>query len=420
MVGKLPMRPIRDGGSVFSGFAFKSKDFCDAGIPVVKIKNVKDRRVSLIDNAFFPSSKLTDKHSRFFLKDRDVLIAMTGQGSVGRVGRVRVDSNRHALLNQRVGKFVTDPDTLDLGYLFYVLSSPYYERVLFDAGYGSGQPNLSPSSICSVEIPFPDIEVQRRIAAVLGALDDKIELNLRMNQTLEEMAQAIFKSWFIDFDGVPTEDLMDGELGPIPREWTVATIGDACVQVQNGGTPKRAEPTYWEPKEVPWLTSKEVRQPFVTITDTQISRLGLAKSSAKTWTAGTTIVALYGATAGQVTMTAMDLCANQACCGLTPKPIARCFVYLGLLRSSVRLKSMSRGSAQQNLSKGLVEGFNVVLPPEDRLAEFEAAVGPLVDKAILNERESRTLADLRDTLLDKLLSGEVRLPEAERQGEAAL
>lgn len=184
------------------GFAFKSQDLKKiGGIPVVKIKNVNNKVVTLNDVQYFSQTKLTDKLRKFLLNDGDVLIAMTGQGSVGRVGRFSNPSDSYVLLNQRVGKFLPKK-TLDLGYLYYILSSEQYEKELFNAATGSGQPNLSPDIIRGIKIPYIPKMEQVKVSTILGNLDNKIELNRQTNQTLEQMAQTLFKSWFVDFDPV--------------------------------------------------------------------------------------------------------------------------------------------------------------------------------------------------------------------------
>jgi type I restriction enzyme S subunit len=235
-------KEIGTGAKVFSGFAFKSQDLDDEdGIPVVKIGNIHDREVTLDNSQFFPEKLIDEKLSKFFLEDRDVLIAMTGQGSVGRVGQIRL-SGKKALLNQRVGKFIVDGKNLDRDYLYFVISSPRYETILFDAGSGSGQPNLSPSQILSVEIPMPKIEMQKKISRILRSLNDKIYLNKQMNKTLEAIGKAIFKHWFIDFEfpndqGVPYKssggEMVDSELGEIPRAWRIGDLGDFS-EILNG------------------------------------------------------------------------------------------------------------------------------------------------------------------------------------------
>jgi type I restriction enzyme, S subunit len=213
-------KKIKYGCSFLSGYAFKSSDFSDEGIPVIKIANIQNKVVRTDDSQRIPFNSVNPKIDKFFLKNGDVLIAMTGQGSVGRVGKLILKEYEKALINQRVGKFTCDEVHLNKDYLFYVISSKEYEKYLFDLALGSGQPNLSPSDILNVEIPFPDYQTQKRIAEILTALDDKIELNRRMNQTLEQMAQTLYQQYFvndIDEDNLP-EGWQDGKMVNLPHQ----------------------------------------------------------------------------------------------------------------------------------------------------------------------------------------------------------
>lgn len=213
MVSDVEFVRVGEHCTVVSGFAFKSTDLGEIGIPVIKIKNVNNKTVDLSDTQFFPKELVTEKHAKFFIENGDVLIAMTGQGSVGRVGRFKTNYKGKVLLNQRVGKFSVKP-SLDLNFLYYVLSSEQYESILFNAAIGSGQPNLSPSNIYDIKIPYVEIKQQKAIARILGSLDEKIELNRQMNETLEAIAQALFKSWFVDFDPVIDNALAAGNAIP--------------------------------------------------------------------------------------------------------------------------------------------------------------------------------------------------------------
>ena len=203
-IGKtiFPMKPISIGCKFVSGYAFKGKNFGSSGYPVIKIKNIQNRKVTTSGAQYVPENVITEKLEKFKLAHGDVLIAMTGQGSVGRVGRLEISKNETPYLNQRVGKFVADEKLLNIDFLYYILSTKEYESYLFSAGSGSGQPNLSPSIIQSVEIPFPPYDTQSYIGRILRDIDDKIALNTLTNQTLEQIAQALFKSWFVDFDPV--------------------------------------------------------------------------------------------------------------------------------------------------------------------------------------------------------------------------
>jgi type I restriction enzyme S subunit len=294
----------------------------------------------------------------------------------------------------------------------------------------SGRQRVPADSLAGFSVPIPELEEQRAIAHILGLLDDKIELNRQMNRTLEAMAQAIFKSWFVDFDpvrakaegrdpGLPNEiaaffpdSFQDSDLGEIPKGWKVKEIRECCSKIQNGGTPKRSESDYWNPGTIPWLTSGEVRQTLITTTENMISELGLKKSSAKWLPKDSTVVALYGATAGQVALISSKMTTNQAVCGLIPKASFQYFNYLSLDRSVGILANLARGSAQQNISKGIVETTKVIIPRADILESFDHVVSSMFDKWIANLEESKSLASLRDTLLPKLISGELRLPAA--------
>lgn len=239
-----------------------------------------------------------------------------------------------------------------------------------------------------------------------------------MNSTLEAIGQALFRRWFVDFEfpnekGKPYKssggEMVGTELGKMPRGWRVGAFKDCCKRIENGGTPKRSEPKYWEPEIIQWLTSGEVRQSIVTSRENFISNEGLANSSAKLWPSGTTVVALYGATAGQVCFLAQEMCATQACCGLIPSENMRLYIYLRASLSVEAFERQTRGSAQQNLSQQIVADFPTTIPDYGVLERFDKAVWPIFDKWISNLSESHTLAVLRDALLPKLMSGEIRV-----------
>jgi type I restriction enzyme, S subunit len=430
MASETLMRPISEGASVCSGFAFSSEDFTDAGIPVVKIKNVNNRLVDLTDTEFFPTAKVTDKHSKFFLKDRDVLIAMTGQGSVGRVGRVRLGSNKKVLLNQRVGKFATIPDKLDLDYLFYVISTPRYEQILFNAGSGSGQPNLSPQTICSVEIPFPPLIEQKAIAAILGALDDKIELNHRMNATLEAMARTLFQSWFVDFDPVRAKldgrqpagldpataalfpnEFEDSQLGPIPHGWEVCTLANK-IKLLSGGTPKTSEPDYWA-GGIPWYSVKDAPSEtdvWVIETEKNVTALGIENSAADVLPERTTIISARG-TVGKLALVGIPMAMNQSCYGVRGiKGYGDFFTYFALRQATADLQQRTHGTVFDTITRQTFETLDCIMPPPNLTQAFDRTAGPLLGQIRANLHQSRTLVFLRDTLLPKLLSGAMGIP----------
>ncbi|ADH85704.1 restriction endonuclease subunit S [Desulfurivibrio alkaliphilus] len=314
--------------------------------------------------------------------------------------------------------------------------------------------SLRCADIPNFELPIPPIEEQKAIAHILGSLDDKIELNRRMNATLEAMARALFKSWFVDFDPVidnalaagnpipeplqarakarkalgdqrkplpeaiqkqfPSRFVSTEEMGWVPEGWEVSQISQLCTKIQNGGTPRKDKTEYWDDGTVPWLTSGEVRQNIITNTVNRITNLGLKNSSAKWLPSGATVIAMYGATAGQVAFVGEPLTTNQAVCGLIPKEPYRFFNYLTLERIVATLANQARGSAQQNISKGIIQQTKVVIPPVVLGELLEKQVDNIFDKWIKNLNSQETLAKIRDTLLPKLISGQLRIPDAEK------
>lgn len=292
-------------------------------------------------------------------------------------------------------------------------------------------PKLTQGNLNRINVPCPPRAVQEQITGILGSLDDRISLLRETNATLEAIAQALFKSWFVDFDPVRakqegrTPEGMDeatialfpdafeeSELGMLPRGWRIGTLEDCCARVESGGTPKRTIPGYWN-GDISWLTSGEVRNPIVFDTKEKITSLGVEESAAKLWPGGTTVVAMYGATAGEVCLLAQPTTANQACCGLLPKANTRAFLFFSVRRESANLASKSSGSAQQNLNKGLVSGHRVIIPSNEIIERFEEMAGTLLNTWIERARQSQILAELRDTLLPRLISGQLRFQEAQ-------
>jgi len=408
-------------------------------VALIRSQNVRNDGFKT-DGLVYIAAEHADQLANVTVKPQDVLLNITGD-SVARCCQVdpRVLPAR---VNQHVAIIRPHLSELSPRFLRYFLVSPRMQsQMLGWAHAGATRNALTKGMIESFKVPKPPIPVQCRVADVLGKLDDKIELNRRMNRTLEKMAAAIFKSWFIDFDpvhakaegrlpalqsgatrragapGLPAEvaDLFpdtfeDSALGPIPKGWRISRIEDLCVRVQNGGTPRRSNPEFWEPPTVPWLSSGEVRQSVVTRTNECISELGLQRSSAKWIPSGSTVVALYGATAGQVAFIATSMTTNQAVCALIPKAGYQYFNYLVLSKDAGALANLARGSAQQNISKGIVEATKVVTPAEPIAEAFESTCMPLFHKWISNLRQNDKLAALRDTLLPKLMSGEIGLP----------
>ena len=329
-----------------------------------------------------------------------------------------------SVTNQQINSIIVHPGN-DALFIYYNLSNRREE--IRSLASGSAVPILNKSAFGQLKISLPTLPVQQSIAHVLGTLDDKIKLNRRMNRTLEEMARVIFQDWFVDFGPtrakmggqepyLPPElwdlfpdRLVDSELGEIPEGWGAGLVSQISKLIFNGGTPKRSEVAYWVRGAIPWLTSGEVRQSFVMNTQEFITQEGLTNSSAKIVPERSILVALYGATAGQICMNFRPLSTNQAISAIVPIEGSRYFCLVSLQSKIAELQNRAVGSAQQNISKREVESTNLLLPQVDLRSIYDAFVTPLFDRIFRNLDESSVLTAQRDALLPRLVSGEVRV-----------
>lgn len=422
-------------------------------IALIRSQNIYNEGFSK-DGLVYITVDAAEKLKNVIVEEDDILLNITGD-SVARVCMVD-NSYLPARVNQHVSIVRPKAESFNAKFLRYYLTSPYMQQLMLNySSAGATRKALTKSMIENLEVLKPSLEVQNNIAHILGTLDDKIELNRQMNETLEAMAQALFKSWFVDFDPVIDNALLTGkvipeplkeraemrqaqldsgkaktnseindlfpsefefteELGWIPKGWSASTVKSICSKVQNGGTPRRNQDEYWDNGDIPWLTSGEVRDKIIIETDNRITQLGLENSSAKWLPSGATVVAMYGATAGQVAMTTIGLTTNQAICGLIPKDNNTLFVYLTLLNSISYLESQATGSAQQNINKGIIENTEIVVPDGNVLDEFERHCSKYFERITTNLNYNHILANLRDTLLPKLMSGELRIADAEK------
>lgn len=355
---------------------------------------------------------LTDEHAAELanveVAEHDVLLNITGD-SVARACQVDADV-LPARVNQHVAIIRPDPTVLWPRFLRYFLVSPAMQaEMLSHAGAGATRNALTKGMIESFEVPAPtDIAEQRAIAHILGTLDDKIELNRRMNETLEVMARVLFKSWFVDFDPVrakmerrdpglpkPLADLFpdsfeDSELGEIPKGWRVQPFA-AIVDIIGGGTPKTSVPEYWD-GDIPWFSVVDApggTDVWVVDTAKRITREGVENSSTQILPVGTTIISARG-TVGRIALVGVPMAMNQSCYGL-------------------------RGF--DTITRDTLAGVSVAVPSAELIEVFETRVGPSMERIRAGLFESHTLAALRDTLLPKLISGELRVKGANKRIE---
>lgn len=283
-------------------------------------------------------------------------------------------------------------------------------------------PGVNRNHLHELPVRVPPLAEQRAIARILGALDDKIELNRKMNRTLEAMAQALFKSWFIDFDGVADSDLVESEFGPIPKGWRTDQIGNV-VSVVGGSTPSTKEPRFWEKGHHCWTTPKDLSSatcPLLLETERRISDAGLAKISSGLLPVGTFLLSSR-APVGYTAISRIPVAVNQGYIAIPPGGTLDAYYLLHWTRANLdTIKGRAGGTTFQEISKRNFRPIQIIVPDKAKLSSFTRAVEPLFARIENAENQTTTLATLRDTLLPKLISGEVRVPEAETAVEAVL
>lgn len=291
---------------------------------------------------------------------------------------------------------------------------------------GSTIPLINLSVVKSLPIALPPIDSQKKIVSVLSSLDEKIELNRQTNQTLESIAQALFKEWFVDFNfpgatgeseasatqknnNKPRCQMQDSELGEIPKGWRVGKLGDV-YKTTSGGTPSRNKPEYYETGTIPWVKSKELDNSFIIETEEKITNAALKNSSAKLLPKHSVLIAMYGATVGEIGIISMEATCNQAICAFLPNEnYPYTFIYQFLKNNKADIISRAVGSAQQNISQDLLKKIDLVLPSIELMRKYHQVTNSLFETIENNLLQIKTLTQLRDSLLPKLMKGEIKI-----------
>ena len=317
-----------------------------------------------------------------------------------------------------------EPKKRDLRYTYYLLKTLSLESMNSD----SAVPGLNRENAHSIEITVPSLELQNKIASHLSVLDDKIEVNQRINATLEAMARALFQSWFIDFDPVRAkldgnkpigideltanlfpDTFQDSELGNIPKGWAIKPVGEV-VDCVGGGTPSTADLKYWAGGTHHWTTPKDfssLQSPILLNTDRKLTDAGIAKISSGLLPAGTLLLSSR-APVGYLAIASMPVAINQGFIALKCNEYASNYFMLNWCQSNMpEIESRATGTTFAEISKQNFRPIRVVLPSKNLMSAFTAKVEPLYEQITSNLRQSQTLASLRDTLLPKLLSGEL-------------
>jgi len=442
------------------GANLKTKDYVSTGKVVIQGKNISGRTMKWNDLRFITQEKFDSlpKH-----QVTTSALVFPKVGTIGKVGIVTPYQNeKEFLLSTNSMMIEPDSEKAHSDFVYYYFSWTKTRKKIELESTSSVQPVFNFTALKNFPINLPPLPEQKAIAKILGDLDDKIELNRKMNQTLEEMAQALFKSWFEDFDPVidnafaagpdsyrenipeelqilakkrslvaegkkllhtnselaqlfPDSFLFNEVLGKwIPEGWEVKKIEDAATIV-GGGTPSTKIQEYYCENGIPWMSPKDLsgyNWKYIGKGASDITELGLQKSSAKLMPKGSVLFSSR-APIGYIAIAENEVCTNQGFKSLVPnKGVPTEYLFQFLKANANEIEAVATGSTFKEVSGSALKGISILIPAKNIIEEFTMKLEASNKRSLIIQKQTETLVKLRDTLLPQLISGKLKVPEA--------
>ena len=370
-----------------------------SGVPLVTAKIIKGGRILPFEE-FIAENDYDSWMVRGLPQPGDVVL--TTEAPLGEVAQL---DNTKVALAQRIVTLRGKKGILDNTYLKYFLQSDIGRKRLTARETGTTVTGIKQSELRRVEISYPDFETQCRIASILKSMDDKIAINNRINHNLEEQAQALYKSWFVDFEPFKGGKFVDSELGMIPKGWRVLPFL-SVARLCSGGTPKTDQKEFWN-GSIPFFTPKDVGDSaFCLSTEKTITEEGLKNCNSSLYKAFTTFITARG-TVGKLCMAGVPMAMNQtnyAICPASNIDVITLFLITKQLINSLRNKA--NGAVFDAITTRDFDGEKVTIAPQGVMDTFSSVVHPIYESILQNEMKNASLSQLRDSLLPKLMSGD--------------
>ena len=344
---------------------------------------------------------ITSTNIKAFHKEYKVEGPMVVTGRSGSLGKVQYIEGKCWPLNTSL--YVKDYKGNFPRYVYYFLQMMHLEQ--YNAGVGV--PTLNQNHLHSLKIKIHEIELQTKIASILSSYDRLIENNTRRIRLLEQMAENLYKEWFVRFrfPGHENVEMVNG----LPKGWEVRKL-IKNIKTSSGGTPSRSKSEFYTNGTIPWIKTGELQDCILINTEECITEKAVNNSSAKIFPKGTLLMAMYGVNVGKLGISEIEATCNQACCVFTPKHIDYKY-YLFHYLKSIReyLLSISFGAAQQNLSQELIKSIKVLFPNEKTNSSFVKKIEPLFKEISIIQQQNQLLTRQRDLLLPRLMSGKLEV-----------
>ena len=360
------------------GSNISSRFFVEEGVPVIRGNNLTFGQRRFIDDGFVYLREEKAQEFRNCVAITDDLV-FTAAGTIGQVGIIPADTrfDRYIISNKQL-RVRCDRSKVNPLFLFLWFTTEEMRQHIINKNTGCSIPLINLGILRGLPVPNPPLAVQERIASTISTYDDLIENNRRRMALLEESARTLYREWLVSlhFPGHEHARIVDG----VPEGWEPGCVSD-FYDTASGGTPSRTNPDFFT-GETPWVKTQELLNGFVTETEEKITEDALRRSAAKVFPDRTVLVAMYGATIGQIGIIASPAASNQACCAIIPRDTRASFVhaFLFFLENKDKLVGLSMGAAQNNINQQIIRSYPMVMPTR-RLAQlFQDTLTPVFEQ----------------------------------------
>lgn len=397
---------VKDLGQIVTGNTPSTSDMSNYGdfMPFIKATDIiLGSRYTYITEQRY-SEKSYKKYKENVIPKGSTCIV-----TIGSIGKKMTQAHTDLFVNQAINA-ILPYEQYDKDYIYYATKYAVLPQLkIYDSGTTSGRENISKSSFSNIRLYVEeDFSTQQKIASILSAYDRLIENNTRRIRLLEQMAENLYKEWFVRFrfPGHENVEIVNG----LPKGWERTKL-IKNIKTSSGGTPSRNKSEYYKNGDIPWMIKTGELQDCILInTEECITEDAVNNSSAKIFPKGTLLMAMYGVNVGKLGISEIKATCNQACCVFTPKHIDYKY-YLFHYFKSIReyLLSISFGAAQQNLSQELIKSIKVLFPDEKTNISFVKEVEPLFREISIIQQQNQLLTRQRDLLLPRLMSGKLEV-----------
>ncbi len=377
---------------------------------LIRSQHVFDRRFDR-DNIAFISEQHSQELQNAEVRPGDILLNITGDGVTFARACIVPDDILPACVNQHVSIVRVDHNVCAPGYLLAYLTHPVTKRYIESFNTGGSRRAITKGHIESFEVPLPPLLVQRRIADILSAYDERMENSHRRIRILEAMARALYREWFVHFRFSGHEKLphVASPVGDIPPGWEVKTVAES-FEISGGGTPSRKEASHWDGGTIQWFAPSDltaVDTMFMDDSPEHITELGLAESSARLFPARS-VMLTSRATIGAIAINTHEACTNQGFITCLPNERVPLYFLFHWLKENVpTFQRMASGATFKEISRGVFKTIEFLQPPVNLVRSFENFVAPVAEQVLMLQRQNLNLRRTRDILLPRMLSGQI-------------